>query len=95
MGTFDSRPISLGELVRTLISHPYHGHKDKQETGFALEVSNRCGKQVSDSAKCENDLAFVELGTFRIEAACELANPDDREDLQVEIQFLAEANLAP
>jgi hypothetical protein len=76
MGTFDSRPISLGELVRTLISHPYHGHKNKQETGIALEVSNRCSKQVSDAAKCETDLAFVEFGTFRIEAACELANPE-------------------
>jgi hypothetical protein len=76
MGTFDSRTISLGELVRTLISHPYHGHKNKQETGIALEVSNRCGKQVSDASKCKTDLAFVEFGTFRIDDACELATPE-------------------
>jgi hypothetical protein len=76
MGTFDSRPISLRELVWTLINHPYHGHKNIQETGIALEVSNRCGKQVSDAAKWNTDLVFVEFGTFRIEAACELANPE-------------------
>jgi hypothetical protein len=76
MGTFHSRPISLGESVGNLISDPYHGHKNKQETGIALEVSNRCSKQVSDAAKCKTDLAFVEFGTFRIEATCELANPE-------------------
>jgi hypothetical protein len=73
MGTLDSWPISLGELVRTLISHPYHGHKNKQASGIALEVSNSCGKQVSDASKCET---VVEFGTFRIEAACELANTE-------------------
>jgi hypothetical protein len=83
MGTFRSQPVSLGELVRTLISHPYHGHKNKQETGIALEVSNRCGKQLSDAtAKCEIDLAFVEFGTFRIDAACELANPERQRGLK-------------
>jgi hypothetical protein len=83
MGTFRSQPVSLGELVRALISHPYHGHKNKQETGIALEVSNRCGKQLSDAiAKCEIDLAFVEFGTFRIDAACELANPERQRGLK-------------
>ena len=58
MGSFDSPPILLGELVQTMMSHPYHGHKNKQETGITLEVSNGRRKQVSDAAKCETDLAF-------------------------------------
>ena len=59
------------------MSHPYHCHKNKQETGIALEASNRCGKQVSDAtAKCETDLAFVKFCKFRNDAACELANPE-------------------
>ena len=64
------------------MSHPYHGHKNKQKPGIVLEVSNGCGKQVSDAAKCETDLAFLEFGTFRIDAACELANPNRERGLE-------------
>jgi hypothetical protein len=64
------------------MSHPYHGHKHKQETGIALEVSKGYGRQVSDAAKCEIDLAFVEFGTFRIDAACKLANPERQRGLK-------------
>jgi hypothetical protein len=73
----------LANWFGPLMSRPYHGHKNKQKSGIALEVSNECGQQVSAAtAKCETDLAFVEFGTFRIDAACELNNPERQRGLK-------------
>jgi hypothetical protein len=42
-----------------------------------LEVSNGCGKKVSDAtAECEAGLAFVEYVARRNDAICKRSNPE-------------------
>jgi hypothetical protein len=95
MGTFDSRPISLGELVQTLISHPYHGHKNKQETGIASKCQTGVASKYPMLRSAKQTWRSWSSARSESKPHASLPTLSDREDLHVEIQFLAEANLTP
>ena len=58
------------------MSHPYHGHKNKQKSGILSKCQTGVAGKYPMLRSAKQTLAFVEFSTFRIEAACELANPE-------------------